>query len=96
MNIFKSILRFITIAFKVLLLILLIIFMAQNSQSIDITLYPLPFEMQAPAFVLMTLFFVFGLIFGIIICSKTIVKKSFEGFSNRREIKKLQQQIKQD
>jgi uncharacterized integral membrane protein len=96
MNIFKSILRVITVTIKLLLLILVIIFMAQNSESVDITLYPLPFQMQAPAFVLMTLFFVFGLIFGVIICSKTIVKKSFESFSNRRQIKKLQQQIQQD
>ena len=96
MNIFKSILKFTAIAVKVLLLILVIIFMAQNSQSVDITLYPLPFEMQAPAFVVMTLFFVIGLIFGIIICSKAIIKKSFEGFSKSRQIKKLQEQIKQD
>jgi len=96
MNIFKSILRVITVVIKLLFLILVIIFMAQNSQSIDVTLYPFPFEMQTPAFVLMTLFFVFGVIFGVIICSKTIIKKSFEGFSNRRQIKKLQQQIQKD
>lgn len=70
--------------------------MAQNSESVDITLYPLPFEMQTPAFVLMTLFFVFGVIMGVIICSKTIIKKSIESLSNQRQIKKLQKQIQQD
>jgi uncharacterized membrane protein YciS (DUF1049 family) len=58
-----------------------------------ITLNPLPFEIETKSFMVMVSFFLFGLIFGLIICSKTIIKKSLENFGNRRAIKNLTKQV---
>lgn len=67
--------------------------MSSNSDNIIITLYPLPFAIDTKVFVVMIGFFLIGLIFGILACSKTIIRKYFENFSNQRQIKKLKKQL---
>ncbi len=96
MNFIIAILDFLSVTVKMLLLLLVVIFLMQNSHILNITLSPLPFEIEAPASILMILFFVLGVIFGMILCSKTIIKKTIKNLSGNRELKKLQKQVAQN
>ncbi len=70
--------------------------MSSNSDSIIITLYPLPFVVETRVFIIMISFFLFGFIFGILAVSKTLIRKYFENFSNQRQIKKLKKQLPEE
>jgi len=93
MNFIKSLFHFIRILILTTLLILLVIFMVNNRTPLVVSLSPLPFTIETKMFMVMISFFVLGLFFGILLCSKNIVKRIFENFKARRKIKKLQQQL---
>lgn len=94
MNFIKSILHLIRYAILTTFLLTLVIFMVSNRGIATIKLYPLPFEIETRIFIVMLAFFLLGLIFGILLCSKNIMQRIFENFKSRRKIKKLEQQIK--
>lgn len=74
----------------IFLLVVAVIFIANNYENVKISLYPLPFMLETKLFMIIIIFFLLGLFFGFAICSKAIVKKSLENFFNLRKIKKLQ------
>jgi uncharacterized integral membrane protein len=93
MNLLKSILRITHTIITTALLLCLVIFMVNNRGSATIQLYPLPFEIETRIFVVMIGFFLLGMIFGILVCSQSMLKRAFEHFKARRKIKKLEKQI---
>ena len=94
MGFIKSILRIFRSVVLLLLLVCLVIFMLDNREAITISTHPLPFEIQTKVFVMMIVFFVFGLIFGVIACSPAIVQNFFKRLSDQYRISKLEKQIK--
>lgn len=96
MKFLKSILKFIHTIFIILFLILAIVFMVNNRDIIIIHLYPLPFEIETRAFIVMISCFILGLVFAILIFSKTLIKNLFYKFSANKKIKSLQDKINND
>lgn len=93
MNFIKSFFHFLRLIILTLLLIALVIFMIGNRGAVQVALYPAPFEIETKMFVVMISFFLVGLFFGILLCSKNIVKRMVENFKSRRKIKRLEKQI---
>ncbi len=93
MNFLKSIFHFIRTIILSLLLICLVIFMVNNREAATISLDPLPFTVETRMFLVMISFFLFGVLFGALACSKSLITKMFERFSDRKKIKKLEKQI---
>ncbi len=93
MSLIRSILRTLRSVTLSLLLICLVIFMVDNRDPITINTNPLPFEIQTRVFVVMISCFVFGLVFGILTCSPTIVQNFFKRLGDRNKIKKLEKQV---
>jgi len=92
----KSLFRILRSVISLLILICVVVFMTNNAETSVINLYPLPFEIATKTFMVMIIFFLLGFIFAILICSKTIIKKSAENFGSRQKIKKLEKQISQN
>lgn len=96
MKFLKSILKFIHTIFIFLFLILAIVFMVNNRDIMIIHLYPLPFEIETRAFIVMISCFILGLVFAVLIFSKTLIKNLFYKFSTNKKIKSLQDKINND
>jgi len=94
MGFIKSILRILRSVVLLLLLVCLVIFMLDNRELITISTHPLPFEIQTRVFVVMIVCFILGLVFGIIACSPTIFQSFFKRLSDKRKIRKLEKQVK--
>lgn len=75
------------------LLIILVIFMVSNRQTIDIDFSPLPFIASMRIFTLMLSCFLLGVLLTILILSQKFVKNFFNNYRNQNKIKKLQKQI---
>lgn len=75
------------------LLIILIIFMVSNRQTIDIDFSPLPFIASMRIFTLMLSCFLLGILLTIFILSQKFVKNFFNNYRNQNKIKKLQKKI---
>lgn len=75
------------------LLIILVIFMVSNRQTIDIDFSPLPFIASMRIFTLMLTCFLLGVFLTILIFSQKFVKNFFNNYRNQNKIKKLQKQI---
>ncbi len=69
--------------------------MVNNRDVIKLKFFPLPFEIETRAFVIMIAFFLSGLAFGVIICGTSLIKKSIVGVKNRAEIKKLEKKLQE-
>jgi len=67
--------------------------MVSNREIIKIYLSPLPIEIETKVFVLMIVFFMLGLAFGILACSQSLIKNSIGSFRNKSKIKKLEKQL---
>lgn len=93
MNLIRSILRIIRSVILSLFLICLVVFMVNNRDDITIHLYPLPFEVETKVFLMMILFFIFGMLFGLLACSQNIIKRIFTSYQDHRKIKKLEKQV---
>lgn len=70
------------------------IFFINNSQNVSVSLNPFPYEMDIKLFLLITLFFVFGLLCGFLIGSKIILKNKISELRKKWEIKRLEKLIK--
>ena len=93
MNFIKAIFRIIRHLISLSFLVFVIILMANNYQEMTFNLYPLPFEIETKSFIILIGFFLLGMIFGIASCSGSILKKSWQIFSNRHIIKKLRKKL---
>jgi uncharacterized membrane protein YciS (DUF1049 family) len=67
--------------------------MVNNRDIITIHLYPLPFNIETRMFVVMIGVFLLGLLFGILACSQSLIKRYISSFSDRNKIKKLEKQV---
>jgi uncharacterized integral membrane protein len=94
MNFIKSIFRIIKTVILSLILICLVIFMVDNRDNLTIHLYPLPFEIETKAFLVMIVFFILGMIFGCLLFSKKLLSHTFEGWKDKYKIKKLEKKVK--
>jgi uncharacterized integral membrane protein len=93
MSLIKSLLRIVRYLIGLSLMVFIVILMSSNSDIITIKLYPLPFEIETKSFIIMISFFVCGMIFGVLSCSKSILGKSFEIIGNRQIIRKLKKKL---
>ncbi len=93
MNLLKSIFHLIRTIILTALLVCLVIFMINNRDIITIHLHPLPFDAETRVFLVMIIFFLLGLFFGLLACSKSIIKRLVEKFKDRKTIKKLEKQV---
>jgi uncharacterized integral membrane protein len=93
MNFLKSILRIIRTVILSLLLVCIVIFMVNNREAVTIHLYPLPFDVETRIFVVMIIVFLLGLLFGILSCSQSLIKRIFANLNDRRKIRKLEKQV---
>jgi uncharacterized membrane protein YciS (DUF1049 family) len=76
-------------------LLLLVIFMVQNREMIVIHFNPLPFEIEARVFLVMSFFFVLGLVFSHLLYSQSLVIAAIRRFRDKMKIKKLEKIIEE-
>ncbi len=93
MNYIKKFFNFLRNLILFSLLIILVIFMVSNRQTIDIDFSPLPFTASTRIFTLMLSCFLLGVLLTILILSQKFVKNIFNNYRNQNKIKKLQKQI---
>lgn len=93
MNFIKAILRLIRTIILSVILICLIVFMVNNRDAVTITLHPFPFDVDTRMFLVMLIFFLLGMFFGMLACSKSLIKRFIEKFKDSRKIKKLEKEI---
>jgi hypothetical protein len=94
MKFIKNILKSIKGILISLLLILIVIFMINNREIIEVKFYPLPIDnIQTRTFFLMLIFYLLGLLTAIMIYSNSLVKSAFKNFKQKHQIKKLEKQI---
>ena len=94
MKFIKNILKSIKDIFVTLLLILVIIFMINNREIIEVKFYPLPIDkIQTRTFFLMLIFYLLGLFTAILIYSNRLIKSAIRNFKQKHQIKKLEKQI---
>ena len=94
MKFIKNILKSIRDFLVTLLLILVIIFMINNREIIEVKFYPLPIDkIQTRTFFLMLIFYLLGLLTAILIYSNRLIKSSIRNFKQKNKIKKLENQI---
>ncbi len=93
LNIFKSFIRLIKTVLVSLVLVCLVIFMVNNREIVTLQLFPLPIEIETRVFMLMLFFFLLGMFFGMIVCSKSLLSKIFASFKDKQKIRKLEKEI---
>ena len=93
LNFLKSTIRIIRSLVLYIILIGLVIFMVNNRDDITIHFYPLPFDIDTRVFIVMLMFFVFGMLFGILACSANLIGGFFKSFRDRCRIKKLEKEV---
>lgn len=67
--------------------------MINNREIIKISTYPLPFTIEARAFLVMFFFFLIGVLFGFLAFSKNMISKTSLNF--KQSIKKLTKSVKE-
>jgi len=67
--------------------------MVNNRDTIQVHFYPLPFDLETKTFLVIILFFILGMIFGILACTQNIIGRSINSFKDRRKINQLEKQI---
>lgn len=71
-----------------------VIFMVINREKVVINFGPLPIEsIEIRVFFLIIIFYVLGLLTASLIFSNSLIKKTFKNFRQKRQIRKLQDQI---
>jgi uncharacterized membrane protein YciS (DUF1049 family) len=94
MKFIKNILKSIKGILTSLLLILIVIFMINNREIIEVEFYPLPIDkIQTRTFFLMLIFYLLGLLTAILIYSNRLIKSAIRNFKQKHQIKKLEKQI---
>lgn len=94
MKFLKNILKSIKGVIVSLILILVIVFMINNREIVEVTFEPLPFEkIQTRIFFLILISYLLGLITAIIIYSSNIIKSALRNIKQNHQIKKLKKQI---
>ena len=94
MKFIKNILKSIKEILITLLLILIVIFMINNREIIEVKFYPLPIDkIQTRIFFLMLIFYLLGLLTAIMIYSNSLIKSAVKNFKQKHQIKKLEKQI---
>lgn len=72
----------------------IIIFMVSNREIVAINFSPLPIEaVEIRVFLLILIFYVLGLLTASLIFSSSLIRKTFKNFKQKRQIRKLQDQI---
>jgi uncharacterized integral membrane protein len=80
LNFLKSIFRIARSLLIALILTLLIVFMVNNRDLINLNFYPLPTHIEMRVFLLAIICFVTGTVFGFLIFSSKSLFKSFLGY----------------
>jgi|GEM_PF-1549523 uncharacterized membrane protein YciS (DUF1049 family) len=94
MKFLKNILKSIKGIIVSLILILVIVFMINNREIVEVTFDPLPFEkIQTRIFFLILISYLLGLITAIIIYSSNMIKSALRNIKQNHQIKKLKKQI---
>ena len=94
MKFLKNILKSIKGVVVSLILILVIVFMINNREIVEVTFDPLPFEkIQTRIFFLILVSYLLGLITAIIIYSSNMIKSALRNIKQNHQIKKLKKQI---
>ena len=94
MKFLKNILKSIKGIIVSLILILVIVFMINNREIVEVTFEPLPFEkIQTRIFFLILISYLLGLITAIIIYSSNMIKSALRNIKQNHQIKKLKKQI---
>jgi len=94
MKFLKNILKSIKGIIVSLILILVIVFMINNREIVEVTFEPLPFEkIQTRIFFLILISYLLGLLTAIIIYSSNMIKSALRNIKQNHQIKKLKKQI---
>jgi uncharacterized integral membrane protein len=80
LNFLKSIFRIARSLFVALILTLLIVFMVNNRELVNLNFYPLPTHIEMRVFLLAMICFVAGIVFGFLIFSSKSLCKSLLGY----------------
>ncbi len=89
----RLILRIISKAIFIIVLALIVVFSINNNQIIEISLDPLPFEIEARLFIIILLAVFGGILIGFVCSSVALTKERFKNFINRWKIKILQRKV---
>ncbi len=94
MKILKNILKSIKGIIISLILVLVIIFMINNREIVEVSFDPLPInKIQTRIFFLMLTFYLLGLLTAIMIYSNKMIKSTIRNIKQNHQIKKLKKQI---
>lgn len=86
--------RFIKLAIVIILGILISIFAANNNQQVELNLYPLPFEVETPFFLIVFFFVFVGVILGGFTLSIKSAYWKRVAKSNKKRVAKLEEKAK--
>ncbi len=89
----RMILRIINKAIFIIVLATIVVFCINNNQTIQISFSPLPFEIEARAFILILICLFLGILIGISFMGIALVKEKFRNFLGRLKIKSLQKKV---
>jgi hypothetical protein len=89
----KFILRIISKTIFILVLALIVVFCLSNNQIVNISLKPLPFEVESQLFLVILICLFGGIFIGFILSSIALTKEKFKNFISRLKIKFLQRKV---
>lgn len=85
LKILKSAFRTAKSAIIAVILFLVISFMVSNRQKVDVSIFPLPFNIETRLFIVMIACFVAGLAFGLLFLSQNIIKNALHNYKNNKK-----------
>ncbi len=93
MQFIKSVLRIASKVIFILMVAIIVFFCINNHQVVNVSLSPLPYEIETRLF-LMILFCLFGgILIGYICCSFKLTKEKFKNFLNGWKIDSLEKKV---
>ncbi len=89
LNFLKSIFRITRSLIIALILFLLIVFMVDNRELVNLNFYPLPFNIEMRVFLLVIICFVAGIIFGFLLFSSKRLCKFLSAYMHTADGNKI-------
>lgn len=92
-SIIKSIFRIISRVIFLALLAVVVVFCINNTETVVLSLKPLPFEVETSVCLVIILSLLFGMLLGMAFSSVVLVKEKFKNLINGWRIKFLQHKV---
>jgi uncharacterized membrane protein YciS (DUF1049 family) len=77
----------------ILITAIIVVFCLNNNQIIQISLYPLPFEVQTRLFIIVLIAMSIGVVIGFFCSFASLIKERLKNFASKWRIKNLQKKV---